>query len=133
MVAFAMLVAGGYALPQLPLGASTTARALNLAVAEHNACGGELGCLVAPAVGGAIPVGLVEHFIVGAILEDQSCDVNQLADRVITQLARGGRAVMQDGQPVTEPEKARRIIADIVRTTLTQRGRAFRLLGILDD
>jgi hypothetical protein len=40
---------------------------------------------------------------------------------------------MQDGQPVTEPEKARRIIADIVRTTLTQRGRAFRLLGILDD
>jgi hypothetical protein len=104
-----------------------------LAIAESNACGGEFGCLAAPAVGGAIPVGLVEHFTVGAILEDRSSDADDLADRVMTQLARAGRGVQQNGQVVTDQAATRRIIADNVRTTLDQRGRVFRLLGILDD
>jgi len=137
MMSFAMLVAGGYALPRLPEGASTTARrtarALNLAIAENNACGGELGCLAAPAVGSAIPIGLIEHLIVGAILEHRSCDPDQLADRVMIQLARGGRGVQQNGQTVSDQAAAHRIIADIVHTTLNQRGPAFSLLGILED
>jgi SAM-dependent methyltransferase len=137
MIAFAMLVAGGYALPRLPQGGSPsarqTARTLNLAIAESNACGGEFGCLAAPVVGGAIPIGLIEHFVVGAILEDRSSDADHLADRVMTQMARGGRRVQQNGQVVTDQAAARRIIADNVRATLDQRGPVFRLLGILDD
>ena len=132
----ALLVAGGYALPRLPQGASAaargTARALNLALAEINACGGELGQLAAPAVGTAIPVAVLETFIVEPLLAGRPADTEALIDHVQTRLARRRVEVKQNGQPVTEPEAAQRIIAEAVRDTLDRRVPAFRQLGILD-
>jgi SAM-dependent methyltransferase len=137
MLVVAMLVAGGYALPRLPQGASTiarrTARALNLAIADANACGGEFGCLAAPVVGGAIPVGLIEHFIVGAMLEGRPSDIESLTNYVLTLFERTGRLPQKDGTPAAGPAEARQLIEEVVRTTLDQRMRAYRPLGILDD
>ena len=135
--AVALLVAGGYALPQLPHGASTaarqTARALNLAIAEDNANGAGLTGLAAPAVGAAISAGVAESFIVGAILDGRSASVDKLTDHVLAQMERGGRITRRDGKPVTDPLEARRLTEDLVRSTLDRRARAFRLLGILED
>jgi SAM-dependent methyltransferase len=135
--AVAMLVAGGYALPLISHGNSTpgrrTARALNRLIVETNACGGELGWLAAPAAGAAIPAGLMEGFIVGALLDGRPSDIEPLTGHILAQLARCGRTTQQDGKPVTDPVKARQIVADVVQTTIDRRTRAFRQLGILDD
>ena len=135
--AVALLVAGGYALPQLPHGASTaarqTARALNLAIAEDNANGAGLTGLAAPAVGAAISAGVAESFIVGAILDGRPPSVDKLTDHILAQMERGGRTSQRDGKPVTDPLEVRRLTEDLVRSTLDRRARAFRLLGILED
>jgi SAM-dependent methyltransferase len=134
--AVAMLVTGGYAAPKLPNGASPTARrtarALNSAIIEANASGDNLNWLAAPAVGAAVPTAVMEGLIVGALLEGRPSDVEALTDHVLAQLARCGRTAQKDGQPVTDPVEARRIVADAVRTTLDRRVRAFRQLGMLD-
>jgi len=135
--ALSLLVAGGYALPGLPQGVSAearrTSRAFNLAIAETTGSGGELTQLAAPAVGAAIPAEVIEVFVVGAILEGRSSEVDGLSDHVLAQLARSGRAPQQDGKPAANPAEARRMAADIVRATLGRRARAFGLLGILNE
>ena len=135
--AVAMLVTGGYALPRLAKDptavAKRSARALNTAIAKANALGDDIAWLVAPAVGGAVPASVIEVFVVGAILEGGPPEIGNLTDHVLSQLQHSGRQTANaEGQAVTDPKEAQRVIAEAVQNTLDRRARAFRQLDILD-
>ncbi|MGE4049285.1 MAG: methyltransferase regulatory domain-containing protein, partial [Acetobacteraceae bacterium] len=123
--AVTLLVAGGYAHPMMPGGESQAARdgatRLNLAIAELNGSGGDMPRLCLPATGSAMNVDLLETLAIGEILAGRSGDAASMAEAVQTALARSGRAVQRDGQAVTDPGEARRIVVDALYNIMERR------------
>jgi hypothetical protein len=134
--AVTLLIAAGYAHPVLPGGDApavrSTARRMNAAVAEINAQGGDLPRLVAPAIGSALQVDVVESLLAGSILTGKPAEPDFLVQELQGQLSRGGRTIQRDGKPVTDPVEARRMAGELVRTFLDRRMPVLRRLGVLD-
>jgi SAM-dependent methyltransferase len=134
--AFIMLVAGGYAVP-LPMGGTISAsriacRRLNVAITEANANGGDIAWLASPVAAAAIPSDWTETQIVRPLLTESTVDAEKICQDVLVTLNKVGRTVQHEGQPVTNPGDATRIVADVVRTTLQTRAPILAKLGILD-
>ena len=133
--AFTLLVAGGYAHPMLPdevvVSGGPAARALNAVIARANMGGTDLPRLVAPVIGSVVQVDVLEAMVVGELLTGQLAEVDPLATEMLALLARSGRSVQQEGKPVTDPAKAREIVANAIRGTLERRLPVFRSLGIV--
>lgn len=132
---FALLMAGGFALPMMPGGATqagvAACRALNRTIARMNADGANIGNLVSPMVGSAIPSTLVETLAVGELLRDPDAAPERLADSLMGILARTGRRMQRDGASVTDPLEVRQLTLDGVNATLGPRAGLHRSLAIL--
>lgn len=133
--AVTLLIAGGYAHPVLPGGASAAARAaaarLNQAVAVENGYGAELPRLAAPLVGSALQVDLLETLMVGDLLAGRPADAAALTASVMSGLQRSGRSIQKDGKPVVDPVEARIVAGEVVQRFIDLRMPVLRLLGIL--
>jgi SAM-dependent methyltransferase len=133
--AFILLVAGNYAHPVMPGGGSAAARhganGFNRAVAALNAAGGDLAQMAAPALGTALPVDLLDTLVLGDLLAGRPADVESLTASLLATLARCGRTMQQDGQPVTDPASTQALAEERVRTTLGQRLPVLRALGVV--
>lgn len=133
--AVALVMAGGFAHPVLPNGASDAARRccaqLNQAIAAINATGGELPRIAVPIMGAAVNVDMIECLVVGELIKGTTADVAALAPPVLASLAQCGRTVQRDGQPVSNATEARSIIMDILGTILDRRVPMLRAWGVL--
>jgi SAM-dependent methyltransferase len=133
--AVTLLAAGGYAHPSAPESSAASlaaTRRLNLEIARANAAGGALAQLVAPAVGAAVPAELIETLVAGELLAGRAPAAGALSEAVLAALARTGRHVQAEGQPITDPERARESVGAIVASVLSDRVPALRRLGVLD-
>ena len=99
--AITLMIAGGYAHPVLPGGATAAARQaalrLNQAIAAANGHGAELPRLVAPLIGSALQVDLLETLMVGDLLSGRPADMDGLTVSVLTGLERSGRTMQREG------------------------------------
>src|SRR5262249_23691650 len=136
MQAFTLLVSGGYAHPLLPASvtaaAMPTARALNLAIARANANAADLPRLIAPGIGSAVGGDVLGTRVVGDLRASPPEDVEVLTTRMLDVLGRSGRHVHQEGKPVTDPDEARRIVGDAIRTIVERRLPFLRRVGVLE-
>jgi SAM-dependent methyltransferase len=136
MQAFTLLVSGGYAHPMLPEGGTAegrqAARRLNQAIARANANAADLTRLTGPAIGSVVGADLLETLVVGDLLAGRPADVEPLTTEVLAVLARSGRNVQRDGNPVTDPDEARQIVSDAIRNLFERRLPVFRRLGIVE-
>jgi SAM-dependent methyltransferase len=134
MQAFTLLAAGGYAHPALPGGGSPEAHdashRLNRAIAEANRNAADLTQLAAPLLGSAFPSEPLETLVVGELLAGRPADVASLAAELLAVLARTGRSVQRDGQPVNDPVEANRIMAEAIATIIERRLPMLRQLGV---
>jgi SAM-dependent methyltransferase len=135
MQAFTLLVAGGYAHPIVPDGGSSDARdasrRLNQAIAAANRNAADLTQLAAPLLGSAFPSEPLETLVVGELLAGRPADVPSLAGELLTALGRTGRGVQRDGQPVTDPVEANRIMSEAIANILERRVPLLRRLGVV--
>jgi SAM-dependent methyltransferase len=135
--AVSLLITGGYAHPVLQDGLSPAARqgaaALNRAVAALNADGGDMPRLVAPAIGSAMNVDLLETLTVGEILAGRPAEVESLSGAVLELLTRAGRSVQRDGKPVADPVAARSILAQALTGVVERRLPVLRALGVVEQ
>ncbi|HEX4172114.1 MAG TPA: class I SAM-dependent methyltransferase [Acetobacteraceae bacterium] len=133
--AFSLLMAGGYAHPILPDGGSTAGRdacrRLNLAIAAANANAADLPRLASPVIGTAVGGDILETLVVGEMLAGKPEDVSELTTGLLAVLARSGRNVQREGQVVTDPADAKRIVAEAVTTVLDRRLPVLRRLGVV--
>jgi hypothetical protein len=135
MQAFTLLVAGGYAHPIVPDGGSSDARdasrRLNQAIAAANRNAADLTQLAAPLLGSAFPSEPLVTLVVGELLAGRPADVPSLAGELLTALGRTGRGVQRDGQPVTDPVEANRIMSEAIANILERRVPLLRRLGVV--
>jgi SAM-dependent methyltransferase len=135
MQAFTLLVAGGYAHPTVPDGGAADARdasrRLNQAIAAANRNGADLTQLAAPLLGSAFPSEPLETLVVGELLAGRPADVPSLAAELLAALGRTGRGVQRDGQPVTDPVEATRIMSEAITNILERRVPLLRRLGVV--
>ncbi len=133
--AITLMTAGGYAHPVLRGGGSAAAhqgaKRLNQAIAAANAHGAELPRLVAPLIGSALQVDLLETLMVGDLLMGRPTDMDSLTTSVLTGLERSGRAMQREGTPVTDPDEKRAMAAEVVQRFLERRAPVLRILGVL--
>lgn len=133
--AITLMVAGGYAHPILPSGASAAAQQatsrLNRAIAAANGHGAELPRLAAPLIGSTLQVDLLETLMVGDLLSGRAADMDSLTVSVLNGLERSGRTMQHEGRPVTDPGEKRTMAADVVQRFLERRTPVLRLLGVL--
>jgi len=136
MQAFTLLVSGGYAHPMMPDGGSAAGREasarFNQAIARANADASDLPRLVAPAIGSAIGVDVLETLLVGALLNGRPAEVDTLADELAVVLGRSGRSVQHQGKPVTDPVEARQMLTEAIRGIMERRVPILRSLGMLE-
>ncbi|HTI81615.1 MAG TPA: class I SAM-dependent methyltransferase [Acetobacteraceae bacterium] len=134
MQAFTLLVAGGYAHPILPGGISQeghdASHRLNLAIAGANRNAADLTQLAAPLLGSAFPSEPLETLVVGELLAGRPADIASLAAELLAALGRTGRGVQRDGQPVTDPVDANRIMAEAIANILERRLPVLQRLGV---
>ena len=134
--AMTLLIAGGYAHPVMPDGLSKAARdsgaGLNSAIARLNGNGGDMPRICLPATGSAMNVDLLETLAIGEILSGQPADPVGLTAAVQAALARSGRSVQKEGQPVTDPVEAARIVTDALRNVVERRLPILRRMGVVD-
>jgi len=134
--AVSLMIAGGYAHPVLPDGEAEGTRrsvlAVNRAVAEINAGGGDLAQVVVPLLGSSIQLDLVETLLLGELLANQPAEADQLASSLVALLERGGRTMQRDGKPLTDRAEARQMATDLARQFLDNRVPVLRRLGVLD-
>jgi len=133
--AVTLLIVGGFAHPMLPGDASVAGRegaaCLNAAIAHLNGHGGDLGRLALPAFGSAMNVDLMETLAIGEILAGRPTDIPSLTTAVAQGLARSGRSVQREGQPVTDPVEVREFIGGVLRNMLEKRVPVLRTLGVV--
>lgn len=135
MQAFTLLVAGGYAHPTLPDGGTAdgrdASRRLNAAIAAANRNAADLTQLAAPLLGSAFPSEPLETLVVGELLAGKPADVASLAVELLATLQHSGRNVQRDGQPVTDPVEANRIMSEAIDNILERRLPVLRRLGVV--
>jgi SAM-dependent methyltransferase len=136
MQAFTLLVAGGFAHPMLPDGGTADGRAasrrLNATIAAANRNAGELTQLAAPMLGSAIASEALETLVIGDLLAGRPAEVQSLVTGLLATLGRSGRGMQRDGQPVTDPAEANRIMTEAIATILERRLPVFRRVGVLE-
>jgi len=134
--AFTLLVAGGYAHPALPDGGTVAgrdaARRLNAVIAAANRNSAELSQLAAPVIGSALASEPLETLVVGELVAGKPPEIQPLVTEVLATLGRSGRGVQRDGQPVTDPVEANRIMTDAIGGILERRLPVMRRLGVVD-
>ena len=133
--AIMLLMTGGFVMPMYP-GAVTeaaveTSARLNRVHVELLATGEDRTYLATPGLGSAILVRTVDLMAVDAIRSGAVTDQASLLDGVVGHLARLGRDIMQDGKPVTDREVSRRMVADLVKSFVSDHLPVYRDLGIL--
>ena len=131
----ALLIAGGFAHPVLPGGDEAVVRdrvaGLNRAISAINADGGDLPRLVAPLIGSVLNADLLEILTVGALLDGHEPGLEPLVDTVSRAVARSGRSMQRDGQPVSDPAASAAIIREALGTATDSRLPVLRGLGVL--
>lgn len=137
MQAFTLLVASGYAHPTLPHGRTAEGRAasrrLNATIAAANRNAGELTQLAAPTLGSAIPSETLETLVIGELLTGRAAEVQPMVSEVLATLGWSGRGVQRDGQTVTDPAEANRIMTEAVGNIMERRLPLLRRLGVIED
>lgn len=132
--ALVFMVAGGVAHPApgpVPDPAAVAAcRALNVAIARHNAQGGSISALAAPAIGSGYRADMSETIAVAEILGGNS-SAEAIADRIVSHLERAGRQVVKDGKAIQDPAEARREMAATVARLMTERSPVWKRLGVV--
>jgi SAM-dependent methyltransferase len=133
--AITLMIAGAYAHPVLPGGmagpAREAAQRLNRVVAMENCHGGELPRLIAPLIGSAFQVDLLETVMVGDLLSGLPPDRPNLTQSLLSGLERSGRNMQRDGRLVTDPAEIRTMAVEIVERFLDRRIPTLQILGIL--
>jgi SAM-dependent methyltransferase len=136
MQAFALLVAGGYAHPSLPDGGTAAgrdaARRLNAVIAAANRNAGDLTQLAAPVLGSALASESLETLVVGELIAGKPPEIQPLVTEVLEILARTGRSVRRDGQPVTDPVEANQTVTNAISSILERRLTVLRRLAVLE-
>jgi hypothetical protein len=132
--ALALLVAGGFAIPQVPgwRGAATAApaRRLNAVLIDENRRGADHGCLVAPATGGAIGSEYVEMLTLGALWDGMPSDAETIADYVLAELRHQDRLVREEGVLIDDQARAREIVLGRITNAFERGDGILEKLGI---
>jgi SAM-dependent methyltransferase len=135
MQGLTLLTWGGYAHPLLPDHVAQAAipgtHALNQAIAALNSDGGELSVLATPVLGTALSCGLLETLVAGALLDGVPAALPALAEAALRTLARTGRHMQRDAQPLTEPAAALAAASEAVGSLLQSRGELWRSLQMV--
>jgi SAM-dependent methyltransferase len=133
--AITLMIAGGYAHPVLPGGATAAAhqaaQRLNQAIGTANGLGAELPRLVAPLICSALQVDLLETLMVGDLLAGRAADADGLTISVLNGLERSGRTMQREGRPVIDPGEQRTMAGEVVQRFLERRMPLLKTLGVL--
>ncbi|MSP03195.1 MAG: methyltransferase domain-containing protein [Acetobacteraceae bacterium] len=130
-----LLIGGGYAFPASPTGNERGAREaslrLNAAIIRRIRFGADLPCLAAPVTGSSVAVNVMEALAIGLLMDGVAPDQGALSEGVLMELTRSGRSLMNEGEIVRDPEKARTMVSDMVREFLANRYSFLRGLGAI--
>jgi SAM-dependent methyltransferase len=133
--AITMLISGGYAHPMLPGGEAAEARtgtqALNRAIAALNAGGADLRHAVAPLIGSALGMDVLETLLLAALAEAPETPDETLVDQLLNALVRTGRGVQREGQAVADAGEARGVVRDLIRGFRNDKLPVLRRLGMV--
>lgn len=136
-IAMALLIGGGYAAPSVRGTPSKAVRKrcahLNDVLFDELAHGIGHGYLVAPKLGSSINVDAVELRAMAILRDadgDTAPDVESLTDAVMVDLDRLGHQVRHEGELISDPDEARRIVGERVRHAVRTRKRVLPALGI---
>lgn len=132
--ALALLVGGGYAAPEVPgwqdSDAVARARRLNQVLVADNAVGRNHGCLIAPAIGAAVWVDYFQMLVLAAAWDGVPTEVGPTTTHVMASVERQGRKILEDNEPVTEPERARMLAEQTVAAALDRVQGTLARLGV---
>jgi hypothetical protein len=130
-----LLIGGALAHPAWPAGAQRNAREsaarLNTAIIGRLRAGTDLLRLAAPVTGSSVPVSVLEGLTIGRILEGTPPEAESLIEPVYDDLARSGRSLVRDGQPLGDSADARAMIGGSIRELLTRRLPLLRADGVI--
>jgi hypothetical protein len=100
-------------------------------IARRMDAGQPLTWLAAPAIGTAMPADVIDIALAGEALAGRLGSAEALVERAMAMLASTGRAVLRDGQPVTDPVQARVVVGEVTAAFLERRLPMYRRLGVL--
>jgi SAM-dependent methyltransferase len=130
-----LLIGGGFAYPAWPHGALPETRAatarLNAAIIGRLRIGVDLPRLVAPLIGSAVTIDVMEGLVIGRLLDGVPPELEPLIDAVLEDLAHSGRSLRREGQPLTDPVEGRALLGTAVRGVLDRRLPLLRLQGVI--
>lgn len=130
-----LLMGGGFAHPVSPIGMQAQTRdaaaRLNAAIVDRLRAGIDIRRLAAPLIGSYLEVDVIEGLVIGQLLEGGPRDAEALIQAVMSDVARSGRTLLRDGQPMQEPGSARILVAETVRAVLERRFQLLRDLGMI--
>jgi hypothetical protein len=130
-----LLIGGGFAHPAWPHGAAPqtleSAARLNAAIVARLRLGVDLQRLAAPVIGSSVAIDVMEGLTIGRMLEAASFEQEALTDLVMSDVARSGRSLLRDGQPLQDPDQARALVGDTVRAVLSKRLPLLRAFGVV--
>lgn len=130
-----LLMGSGFALPVAPHGMQAKTRdaaaRLNVAIVDRLRVGIDVRRFAAPLIGTYLEVDVIEGLVIGQLLEGGPRDPEGLIQAVMNDVARSGRTLLRDGQPMHEPGAARILVAETVRAVLERRFQLLRDLGMI--
>lgn len=133
--AVSMLIASGYIHPALPASVqatnATTTRALNAAIAEVTADGGDIRRIAAGTIGSDTTMAPLETLVIREALRGRQMELNSLVEPVLATLTRSGRSMVADGKAVTDITRSHALVKEALGPILTQRVPLMARLGII--
>jgi SAM-dependent methyltransferase len=130
-----LLIGGGFAHPAWPHGSlpetRLAARGFNAAVIDRLRIGVDLPRLVSPVIGSGINIDVMEGLALGQLLDGVAPEPEPLIDALLGDLARSGRTLRRDGQPLLDPVEGRVLLGQAVRGVLERRLPLLRIQGVL--
>lgn len=130
----ALLIAGGFAAPEVPGWKDgptrRRTRRLNEVLIEENRQGGDHRSLISPATGSAVASEYVEMLTVGAVWAGVERDADRLADHVLDELRRQRRLVREGGELVPDEAAARDVVRRRAAGALVRMDGLFAAHGI---
>jgi SAM-dependent methyltransferase len=113
-------------------GARDSAARLNAAIVNRLRVGIDLHRVAAPLIGSSLAIDVMEGLVIGRLLDGGSREPDALIDGVLNDVARSGRSLLRDGQPLREPAETRVLVGETVRNVLVRRLPLLRGMGVLD-
>jgi len=133
--AFLLMGAGfvhpAWATPGAP-SARDSAMRLNMAIVNRLRFGVDLHRIAAPLIGSSLAIEVMEGLVIGRLLDGGSRDPEALIDGVMNDVARSGRSLLRDGQPLKDSAETRVLVGETVRNVLARRMPLLRAMGVLD-